>query len=138
MSVTTSKRAAAVPQTANEKLVLSVLNRLFNERDTSVVDEYFTADYKQHSAHFPDGPAPLKELATQGPPDLKFESGFIASNADLVMVQGRFSASVIKTIISVDMYRIENGKIAEHWDVIQEEVTPTLTGRPMFDPWESK
>jgi hypothetical protein len=32
----------------------------------------------------------------------------------------------------VDIYRVEDGRIAEHWDVLQEEVSPTVSGHPMF------
>jgi acetyl esterase/lipase len=30
------------------------------------------------------------------------------------------------------IYRVEDGLVAEHWDVLQEEVSPTSSGHPMF------
>jgi predicted SnoaL-like aldol condensation-catalyzing enzyme len=40
----------------------------------------------------------------------------------------------------VDLFRVENGKLAEHWDVLQDEVqaAATLGGTAMFDPSEAK
>jgi predicted SnoaL-like aldol condensation-catalyzing enzyme len=36
--------------------------------------------------------------------------------------------------IVVDIVRLENGQLAEHWDVIQDEATKeaSVSGRPMF------
>jgi hypothetical protein len=43
-------------------------------------------------------------------------------------------------MIAVDIFRIEDGKVAEHWDVMQEEAVQTASGHPMFPsigcaPW---
>ena len=35
-------------------------------------------------------------------------------------------------MVGVDIYRVEDGRIAEHWDVVREEVSPTASGHPMF------
>lgn len=34
-------------------------------------------------------------------------------------------------MVAVDIFRVQNGKLVEHWDVLQEEV-PTVSGNPMF------
>ena len=34
----------------------------------------------------------------------------------------------------VDILRVEDGRIVEHWDVMQEEVHPTASGHAMFTP----
>jgi predicted SnoaL-like aldol condensation-catalyzing enzyme len=40
--------------------------------------------------------------------------------------------------VVVDLFRIEGGKLAEHWDVLQNEVPATVAigGASMFDPEE--
>ena len=35
-------------------------------------------------------------------------------------------------MVGVDIFRVEDGRIAEHWDVLEEEVSPTSSGHPMF------
>jgi hypothetical protein len=30
------------------------------------------------------------------------------------------------------MFRVKDGRIVEHWDVLQDEVTATVNGNPMF------
>jgi len=51
------------------------------------------------------------------------------------MIHGRFiHVGQPKAWIVVDIVRIENGKLIEHWDVIQNEATKeeSRSGRPMF------
>ena len=51
------------------------------------------------------------------------------------MVHGRFSGSGRPAPwIAVDILRIEDGRLAEHWDVLQEEATAaaSLSDLPMF------
>jgi predicted SnoaL-like aldol condensation-catalyzing enzyme len=66
---------------------------------------------------------------------LKYEHGVIVADGDRVMVHGRFSGlGAPAAWIVVDIVRIENGVLAEHWDVIQDEATPeqSKSGQPMF------
>jgi predicted SnoaL-like aldol condensation-catalyzing enzyme len=50
------------------------------------------------------------------------------------MVHGRYTGWGPKPMVAVDIFRVENGKVAEHWDVMQEEVPAgqTASGNPMF------
>lgn len=50
------------------------------------------------------------------------------------MIHGRYTGFGPKPIIAVDIFRVAEGKLAEHWDVLQEEVPAeaTASGRPMF------
>jgi predicted SnoaL-like aldol condensation-catalyzing enzyme len=54
------------------------------------------------------------------------------------MIHGRYMGIGPKPMIAVDIFRIVEGKTAEHWDVLQEEVTATVSGNSMFDPNEGK
>ncbi len=69
---------------------------------------------------------------------MKYKEGFLVSEGDLVMVHGRYTGIDPKPMIAVDIFRIVEGKIAEHWDVLQEEVAATVSGNSMFDPNEGK
>jgi predicted SnoaL-like aldol condensation-catalyzing enzyme len=57
------------------------------------------------------------------------------AEGNFVMVHGRFSNfGLPANWIAADIVRIENGMLAEHWDVIEDEVTKhgSQSGRPMF------
>ena len=51
-----------------------------------------------------------------------------------MIVHGRFSGSQPVNWIAADILRIEDGRLAEHWDVIQDEATmdDSKSGVPMF------
>jgi predicted SnoaL-like aldol condensation-catalyzing enzyme len=66
--------------------------------------------------------------------DFSYEPGMVAAEGDLVMVHGRYVGWGPNPMIAVDIFRVANGKLAEHWDVMQEEVeaSATASGNPMF------
>jgi len=66
---------------------------------------------------------------------LRHEPGLIVANGDYVILHGHFSGrGQPRNWIVADILRIENGQLAEHWDVIQDEVSKakSVSGLPMF------
>jgi predicted SnoaL-like aldol condensation-catalyzing enzyme len=118
---------------SNKEIVLEVLKRAFVEKDPTVVAQYFDASYKQHNPLIPDGPSAIaKMIPTLGA--LKYEPGMAVAEGDLVMVHGRYTGWGPKPLVAVDIFRVRNGKLVEHWDVMQEEVPAdkTTSGNAMF------
>ena len=119
----------------NKALVLEAFDTLFNKRDYSAAERYWSPDYIQHSAHITPGRDGLFNLIKASPPSLKYEHGLITAEGDFVIVHGRFSnIGLPVNWIAADVVRIENGVLAEHWDVIQNEATEqeSKSGNPMF------
>ena len=119
----------------NKALVLLAFDRLFNKRDYAAAERLWSPNYIQHSAHIPPGRDGLFNLVKGSPAALKYEHGFIASEGDIVLVHGRYSNTGLPANwIIVDIVRIENDLLAEHWDVIQDEATKqqSKSGAPMF------
>lgn len=118
----------------NKEIVETAVTEVFAQRDLSALDKYFHSGYIQHNPALPNGTEVLRELIPSLPEDFKYEVGTITENEDIVMVHGRFSNWHGKNYIAVDIFRVENGKLAEHWDVLQEEVETekTVTGNKMF------
>ena len=59
----------------------------------------------------------------------------VVAEGDYVMLHGRFSAIGLPADwVVVNIVRVENGRLAEHWDVIQDEATKaqSKSGNPMF------
>jgi predicted SnoaL-like aldol condensation-catalyzing enzyme len=75
-------------------------------------------------------------VLVRGLPDsLRYEHGLILAEGDYVIVHGRFSGTGQPAAwVAADVVRIENGVLAEHWDVLQDEVTQaeSKSGLPMF------
>ena len=119
----------------NKALVLNAFDALFNRRDYDAAERFWSPEYIQHSAHIGPGRDGLFNLIKNTPATLRYEHGAIVAENDLVIVHGRFSGhGRPRSWIAADVVRIENGMLAEHWDVLQDEVTKaeSQSGRPMF------
>jgi predicted SnoaL-like aldol condensation-catalyzing enzyme len=119
----------------NKALVLQAFDTLFNKRDYAAAEKFWSPHYIQHSAHIPPGRDGLFNLVKASPPALHHEHGLIMAEGDFVMVHGRYSKiGLPANWIIVDIVRIKNGILAEHWDVIQDEATKeqSKSGLPMF------
>jgi len=119
----------------NKALVLAAFDTLFNTRDYAAAERFWSPHYVQHSAHIEPGRDGLLNLIKGLPPTLKYEPGTIVAEGDFVIVHGRFSGFGLPVNwIAADILRIENGRLVEHWDVIQDEATraSSKSGLPMF------
>jgi predicted SnoaL-like aldol condensation-catalyzing enzyme len=122
-------------ESKNKALVLEAFDMLFNKRDYAAAEKFWSPTYIQHSAHIPPGREGLFNLVKTIPATLRYESGEILAENDLVMVHGRYSGiGQPANWIVADIVRIKAGVLAEHWDVIQDEVTraASKSGLPMF------
>jgi predicted SnoaL-like aldol condensation-catalyzing enzyme len=91
--------------------------------------------YIQHSAHIPPGRDGLFDLVKTLPATLRYENHIAAATGDFVILHGRFSGlGPTPAWVVADIVRMENGVLAEHWDVIQDEATreQSRSGLPMF------
>ena len=119
----------------NKAVVLEAFDTLFNKRDYATAERFWSPNYIQHSAHIEPGREGLFELIKRCPPDLRYEHGAILADGDYVIVHGRFSGTGRPVAwVAADIVRIETGRLAEHWDVLQDEATKaeSKSGLPMF------
>lgn len=119
----------------NKALVLEAFEVLFNNRDYVAAERYWSDRYIQHSAHIAGGRDGLFNLVRAAPAALKYENQLIIAEGDYVIAHGRFSGHGRPAAwVAADIVRIEDGKLAEHWDVLQDEATKaqSLSGLPMF------
>jgi predicted SnoaL-like aldol condensation-catalyzing enzyme len=136
--------AAGVPArttSANKALVVYVYDQLFNHANTSVIDKYVRSDYIQHNPTVANGPDALRQLvetlhATN--PDSRNVIEHVVAQDDLVLLQTLAGASAtFPGLAIVDVFRVQDGKIAEHWDTIQPVPGTTVSGHDMFSTLSS-
>jgi predicted SnoaL-like aldol condensation-catalyzing enzyme len=119
----------------NKAVVLEAIDTLFNKRDYTAAERFWSPEYIQHSAHIEPGRDGLFNLVKAAPPSLKYEPGVILAEGDYVIVHGRISnIGLPVNWIAADIVRLKNGIILEHWDVLQDEATEqqSKSGNPMF------
>lgn len=122
----------------NKALVLEAMTALFQRRDVSAVERLYAADYIQHNPTIPQGRDALAALVPQLPVDLFYEPGLMVAEGDYVAIHGRIRGWAPKPQVVIDLFRIQDGRLAEHWDVLQDEVTDDAasSGVAMFSPDE--
>ena len=104
----------------NKVLVLEAFDALFNRRDYAKAQRYWSDHYIQHSAHIPPGRDGLFNRVRGLPDILRYENHLILAEGDYVIAHGRFSGHGRPAAwVAADVVRFEDGKLAEHWDVLQ-------------------
>jgi NAD(P)-dependent dehydrogenase (short-subunit alcohol dehydrogenase family) len=119
----------------NKAIVLEAFETLFNKRDYTAAERFWSPNYIQHSAHIEPGRDGLFNLIKSIPPTLRYEPGVIVAEGDFVIIHGRFSGIGLPVNwIAADIIRMKDGILLEHWDVIQDEATKeqSKSGNPMF------
>ncbi|MET9967137.1 nuclear transport factor 2 family protein [Streptomyces sp. NPDC006356] len=122
---------------AYQKYVVGrVLKGVFERGDTEVVDRYVRPDYIQHNPLAPDGSETLKNLGKmihEQFPDAEYDIKRVISEGDLVLVHSNVVMTPGTRGQAVfDIFRFQDGKIAEHWDVGQEVPEGSANGNDMF------
>lgn len=120
----------------NKELVLKFYEEVFNGHDLSNLSDYMREDYIQHNATVEDGREGF----------IKFAEFFLALKPHMdiykVMENDDHVAVFFKCTLGangmvnkvVDIYRIQDGKLAEHWDVVEHDVgnIETKNGHGLF------
>ena len=122
----------------NKALVLEAMTTLFQRHDPGAVERLYAPDYVQHNPGIQQGRDALAALVARLPPAVFYEPGLIVAEGDFVAIHGRIRGWAPRTQIVVDIFRIEDGRLAEHWDVLQDETATegALSGLAMFSPDE--
>ena len=123
----------------NKALVLDAMTSLFQRHDASAVNRLYAHDYVQHNPQIPQGRDALRKIVETLLPSVYYEPGLVIAEGDLVAIHGRIRGWAKEPQVVVDIFRIEGGMLAEHWDVLQNEVPAAsgAAGLSMFDPAES-
>jgi predicted SnoaL-like aldol condensation-catalyzing enzyme len=120
----------------NKSIVLEAFETLFNKRDYENALQFWSPGYVQHSAHIPPGRDGLIDLVKNVPTTMRYENQLTVADGDFVLLHGRFSGlgEGVANWVVVDIVRMEDGVLAEHWDVIQDEGirAQSKSGNPMF------
>ncbi len=125
--------AASFAETARE-IAINGLTAVFIDRDVAAIETYFDTGYIQHNPMFPNGLDTLMGFAANMPEGFSYQIGNVIADEDqgLVAIHFRVVGFGPDPMIGVDIMRVSDGKIVEHWDVLQAEVTETVSGNPMW------
>ena len=119
----------------NKLLVTTAYQRIFGDLDIAGVDAHLSADFIQHNPTTADGPEGVKALVqmliAQGVPKQQCTFKHVVAEGDIVFLHTRYEMAG-KEWRFIDIYRIANGKLAEHWDAMMAMPDVRGNNNPMF------
>jgi predicted SnoaL-like aldol condensation-catalyzing enzyme len=126
--------ASADPRlAANKRLVYDFWREVFEAGHMDLADKYMAADYIQHNPNVPTGRAAFVAFFTQFVKPKAIQPTIQAPVVTMVAEGDKVIISFVRTMADAkdptkkstttwfDMFRIENGRIAEHWDCAPKE-----------------
>ncbi|MFI6363403.1 nuclear transport factor 2 family protein [Nocardia sp. NPDC050630] len=121
---------------SNKQTVLAFYEAAFNAKDFEATAEFFGARYIQHNPEIADGFDGLLARLTslkEGAPKLRVEVKRIVAEGDYVVahVHGVREPGD-RGLAIMDIFRLDDGKLVEHWDVIQPVPEQAANANGMF------
>jgi predicted SnoaL-like aldol condensation-catalyzing enzyme len=120
----------------NKQVVVDYYQTAFNGNPRKAVADHFGDRYIQHNPDAKDGPEASIGFVTwlRGEyPELRLdikrviaEEDFVVTHSHLILRPGEQGRAL------ADFFRLENGKVVEHWDVIQDVPTKSANNNGMF------
>jgi predicted SnoaL-like aldol condensation-catalyzing enzyme len=121
---------------ANKRIAQEFYDAAINRKDYAAASQYLGSGYKQHNPTAADGPEGLKgfiDFLKMRFPNQRGEVKRVIAEGDLVVLHvhsTRGDGTPGRAI--VDIFRIDGGKVVEHWDVIQDIPAQAANPNGMF------
>jgi predicted SnoaL-like aldol condensation-catalyzing enzyme len=129
-------RAADPQEEANKKVVLDFYEKAINQKNYEAAAVHFGPRYTQHNPNAADGPDGLRAFlgflrekfpASRSEVKRAFADGdYVILHVHAVREPGTRGSAI------VDIFKLEGGKIVEHWDVVQPIPENALNANGMF------
>jgi predicted SnoaL-like aldol condensation-catalyzing enzyme len=131
-----ARAADAAQMEANKKIVLDFYDKAINQKDFAAASKHFGDRYVQHNPIAEDGPEGLRkfiEFLRSKFPNYKSEFKRVFADGDYVIVHvHNMREPGTRGRAIIDIFKLENGKIVEHWDVVQEIPEKAANNNGMF------
>ena len=129
--------AGVKPRNAQERAVIGLLDMAFNQKKPAEAFARFGGSYyRQHNPTAPDGKKAIIDLFSKWlptVPNLHYDIKRIVSRGDMVWVHSHVTSNPEdRGQAVVDIFRLERGKIVEHWDVGTAVPEKALNANGMF------
>ncbi len=120
----------------NKKTVAALYDAVLNQKDFEKASQYLGSRYKQHNPGAADGPEGLKGFVAflkDKFPNNKSEIKRIFADGDYVIVHVHAVREPgTRGNAIIDIFKLENGKVVEHWDVVQPIPEKAANDNGMF------
>ena len=136
LSVGPGYAAEATKQELNKKIVQEFYEQAINKKDFEAASKYLGPRYIQHNQRAADGAEGLKEFIRflrDKFPNAHSEIKRIFADGDYVVLHVHAIREPGTTGVAiVDIFRLKDGKIGEHWDVHEDILEKSANSNGMF------
>ncbi len=136
LAISAQPALAGPREDANKALVLAFYDAAFSKLDADEAARYLAPGYIQHNPEVANGIAPLQDYVRwirANTPQSRASIKRVLADGDLVMLHVHSQDKPgERGVAVVDIFRVADGKIAEHWDVIQPVPAQDANGNGMF------
>lgn len=131
--IETSGAVSAADTATNKAIAYRAQYELIVDKDFSALDRYWKDDYIQHNPALRNGLAELTTFKKANVPLATSEILRCIGERDLVFFMERVNGLLPVPVCFFDIYRMEDGKVVEHWDAYVPVEGPNHSGRTIFD-----
>ncbi len=128
--------AETAQERANKQAVIEFYNKALNDKDFAAASKYLGNRYTQHNPTAADGPEGLKGF-------IQFlRDKFPQSHSEIVQAfaDGDYVILHVRSIRTpgtagraiFDLFKLEKGKVVEHWDAVQDIPASSANANGMF------
>lgn len=123
--------------TPMKEIALKAQDAFFKDYNATKVKQYFRKDYIQHNPHVPTGIEPVLGFL----PALKgagttYQNHRLLEDGEFIIMHNTYNnaeAFGAKEVVTFDVWRMQGGQVAEHWDAIAPIIKETASGRSQYD-----
>ena len=123
-------------QGANKKTVVAFYEAAINQKDFAAASRYIGSRYTQHNPNAADGPEGFKrfiDFLREKFPNAHSEIKKVFADGDYVILHVHAVREPgTRGNAIIDIFKLENGKIVEHWDVVQAIPEQAANNNGMF------
>jgi predicted SnoaL-like aldol condensation-catalyzing enzyme len=117
----------------NKQTVVEFYELAFNgKQPEQAVEKYVGKEYIQHNPQAPDGPGAFIGFV-KAFPEASVDIRRVVAEGDMVVTHSLLKFTLDdRGTVAADLFRLEDGKVVEHWDVLQPFPEDSANPHPMF------
>ncbi|HKO90186.1 MAG TPA: hypothetical protein VJU61_03475 [Polyangiaceae bacterium] len=117
---------------ANKAVVSAAIDELFVRGDITAVDRYWGEPYLQHNPIAASGVGAFRNLFSGlvSPGNSIYQLSRVLGECELVLIHGDYTSFGGPTF---DMFRVQEGRVVEHWDAFAASAGPNSSGHTALD-----